>query len=223
MVPRYGEDPDPRRNGGAGQAPRAIAVDRPMPTIVPTQNGAQLVAAFMAKHYGGHETPGSPLGMPADTITAKDHNAVVTSHLTNFYTSNSAGGQGDLFKPLNAITAQGNHQAEVRAFMVKYYGGNDAIGVDMPMRTITALERFGLVTVHGELYVIADIGMRMLAPRELYRAQGFPDSYRIALEVDGKPLPKDAQVRMVGNSVCPPVAAALARAQFEDQVIEVAA
>jgi DNA (cytosine-5)-methyltransferase 1 len=65
MVPRYGEDPDPRRGGGAGQAPRAIAVDRPMPTIVPTQNGAQLVAAFMAKHYGGHETPGSPLGMPA--------------------------------------------------------------------------------------------------------------------------------------------------------------
>jgi DNA (cytosine-5)-methyltransferase 1 len=107
--------------------------------------------------------------------------------------------------------------------MVKYYGGNDAIGVDMPMRTITALERFGLVTVHGEPYVIADIGMRMLAPRELYRAQGFPDSYRIALEVDGRPLPKDAQVRMVGNSVCPPVAAALARAQFEDQVIEVAA
>jgi DNA (cytosine-5)-methyltransferase 1 len=79
------------------------------------------------------------------------------------------------------------------------------------------------VTVHGEPYVIADIGMRMLAPRELYRAQGFGDAYLIVPVVNGKPLSKEAQVRMVGNSVCPPLAAAVARAQFEDQVIEVAA
>jgi DNA (cytosine-5)-methyltransferase 1 len=212
---RYGER--------EGQAPRAISIERPMPTIVPTQNGAQLVAAFMAKHYGGHETPGSKLAQPIDTVTARDHNALVVSHLSNFYTSNTNGGQGDLFRPMPAVMAQGNHQAEIRAFMVKYYGSNDAVALDVPMRTVTGADRFGLVTVHGEPYVIADIGMRMLAPRELYRAQGFPDEYLIDVEVDGRPLPKEAQVRMVGNSVCPPIAAAIARAQFEDRVIEVAA
>ena len=64
-------------------------------------------------------------------------------------------------------------------------------------------------------YVIADIGLRMLTPPELYRAQGFPGDYLIAPEVDGKRLSKTAQVRMCGNSVCPPIAAAVARAQFE--------
>jgi DNA (cytosine-5)-methyltransferase 1 len=68
------------------------------------------------------------------------------------------------------------------------------------------------VTVDGHEYVIADIGMRMLQPRELYRAQGFPDDYRIDVEFNGKPLTKTAQVRMCGNSVCPPLAAAIVAA-----------
>jgi DNA (cytosine-5)-methyltransferase 1 len=71
--------------------------------------------------------------------------------------------------------------------------------------------------VHGVDYVIVDIGMRMLQPRELYRAQGFPESYVIDIQFKGKALPKDAQVRMVGNSVCPPVAAAIIRANFSAQ------
>jgi DNA (cytosine-5)-methyltransferase 1 len=68
------------------------------------------------------------------------------------------------------------------------------------VQTVTSLDRFGLVTVHGAQYVVADIGMRMLAARELYRAQGFPDDYLIDIEVDGKRLTNKAQVRMVGNS-----------------------
>lgn len=82
------------------------------------------------------------------------------------------------------------------------------------MRTTTSKERFGLVTIHGEEYMIADIGLRMLSPRELYRAQGFPDDYKIAPEFNGKPLTKTAQVRMCGNSVCPPNAAAVVRSQY---------
>jgi DNA (cytosine-5)-methyltransferase 1 len=73
-------------------------------------------------------------------------------------------------------------------------------------------DRFGLVTIEGFEYAIVDIGMRMLAPRELYRAQGFPDSYRIDIEYKGKPMTKTAQVRMCGNSVCPPLAAAIVAA-----------
>jgi len=72
------------------------------------------------------------------------------------------------------------------------------------------------VMVAGEPFVLADIGMRMLSPRELFRAQGFPDDYVIDLTVDGRPLPKSAQVRMCGNSVCPPLAAALVSANVPE-------
>ena len=77
------------------------------------------------------------------------------------------------------------------------------------------------VSIEGETYAIADIGMRMLQPRELFRAQGFPDSYVIDPVVNGRPLPKSAQVRMVGNSVCPPVAAAIVQANVACEVRDV--
>lgn len=216
LVPRYGER--------EGQEPRCVSVERPMPTIVPTQNGGQIVSAFLAKHNGGHEATGQGLEEAVHTVVARENKALVVSHLTSLYTSNSCGGQGDLRKPMKTVTAEGNHFAQVNAFLVAYYG-NEKDGGDLndPMRTVTARERFGLVTVRGEPYVIADIGMRMLAPRELYRAQGFPDSYVIDLVVDGKRLPKDAQVRMCGNSVCPPIAAAVVRAQFEGRTAEATA
>ena len=89
---------------------------------------------------------------------------------------------------------------------------------------MTTKPRFGLVTVSGQQYQIADIGMRMLQPRELYRAQGFPDTYIIDHGSDGRPLPKDAQVRMCGNSVCPPLARAIVAANYaERQAMEQAA
>jgi DNA (cytosine-5)-methyltransferase 1 len=222
MVPRYGEDP--HRNGGRGQEPRALSVERPMPTIVPTQNGAQLVAAFMAKHYGDTgQRPGSSPAVNRSTITSSDHNALVASSLVKLKGTTASSRRATARAPAAHRAGRRQHYAEVRAFMVAYYG-NEKDGGTMqdPMRTVTAKERFGLVTVHGEPFVIADIGMRMLAPRELYRAQGFPDSYVIAPMIDGRPMPKDAQVRCVGNSVCPPIAMAVARAQFEQQVNEVA-
>lgn len=72
------------------------------------------------------------------------------------------------------------------------------------------------MTVKGEDYLIADIGMRMLQPRELYRAQGFPDSYIIDRGADGRVLSKAAQVRMCGNSVCPPLARAIVAANYSE-------
>jgi DNA (cytosine-5)-methyltransferase 1 len=71
--------------------------------------------------------------------------------------------------------------------------------------------RAGIVTVDGADYLIVDIGCRMLEPEELKLAQGFPRDYIIAFDLHGKPLPKHAQVRMVGNSVCPQVASAVIR------------
>ncbi len=213
LVPRYGER--------EGQAPRARTVDAPMPTIVPSRNGAQLVQAFLAKHYGGHETPGGQLSMPFDTVTARDHHALVASHLMKLKGTCAHGQRLDA--PVPAVQAEGNHLAEVRAFLLKYYGPDQDPRMEEPMHTLTSRDRFGLVMVQGAPYQVVDIGMRMLAPHELFAAQGFHDDYIIDPVVDGRPLPKDAQVRCVGNSVCPPVAAALARAQFEQQVLEVCA
>ena len=90
---------------------------------------------------------------------------------------------------------------------------------------MTAKPRFGLVTVtiDGEEYVVVDIGMRMLEPHELFRAQGFTDDYQIApVGPKGKPLTKTAQIRMCGNSVAPPVAAAIVRANLGDEPREAA-
>jgi DNA (cytosine-5)-methyltransferase 1 len=213
LVPRYGER--------TGQEPRSMRADGPMPTVVPTQNGASLVAAFMAKHYGGHETPGSAISTPFDTVTATDHHALVASSLVKLKGTSRDGQQLSL--PLHTVQAGGLHYAEVRAFLARYNGTSVGQGLSSPISTIDTRDRFGLVTVHGESYTIADIGMRMLAPRELYRAQGFPESYRIDVEFKGKPLSKTAQVRMCGNSVCPPLAAAIVRANLSVEVSEVAA
>lgn len=157
------------------------------PFIVGVGQKHALVAAFLAKHYGG--VVGSDLRQPIGTITAVDHHSLVTAELGT------------------------DHSAEVRAFLCAYYSADrDGQSVRDPMRTIPTRDRFGLVMVEGREYEIADIGLRMLQPRELYRAQGFPDEYIIDRGPDGKPLPKTAQVRMVGNSVCPPVARAIVAA-----------
>jgi DNA (cytosine-5)-methyltransferase 1 len=230
----------------AGQAPRVPGLDKPLGTIVNGQKHA-LVAAFLAKHYGG--VVGSPLPEPIGTVTSVDHHslvaanvvrqnfgdkpsdsldeplrtvttqhnkhALVTSHLAKLRgTSNSA----STAEPLATVSAQGFHHAEVRALLLKFYGqgGQDQHLTD-PLHTVTTKDRFGLVTVHGEDYFIADIGMRMLQPRELYRAQGFPDSYVIDRGADGRQLSKAAQVRMCGNSVCPPLARAIVAANYCEQ------
>lgn len=224
LKPRYGEDPDPTRRGGLGQAPRVRSLEEPMPVIVPTGNGGDLVAAFLAKHYGGHETPGSQLDLPIGTLTTQDHHHLVAAHIKrDFGTSTGA----PIDSPLPTITSDGGgHASLVASFLMAYYGTQQQTGnLFDPAPTLTAKERLALVTVNSVEYVIADIGMRMLVPRELYRAQGFPDSYRIDVEFNGKPLTKTAQVRMVGNSVPPEVACAILKSVFrsESEPEEVAA
>lgn len=183
----YGERP--------GQDPRALSVEEPMPTVVPTGNGGSVVAAFLAKHNGGNEATGQKVEQPLDTVTAIDSKAVVTSHLMKMRGTCAHGQKVD--QPMPTITAGGFHLAEVRSLLKKFYGkeaGN------------------GIVTIGGEQYQIVDIQMRMLTPRELARAQGFHEEYILDPVVDGKPLTERSQVRMIGNSVCPPLAQALVEA-----------
>ena len=226
LVPRYGER--------VGQEPRALDVKAPAPTVVPTGNGGSLVAAHLTKFRTG--STGSEMGEPMHTITAgpKENPAgaphamgMVAASLTKLRgdpESHAPGQPAD--EPLHTVSAQGTHHAEVRAFLVKYYG-NEQEGHDLrePAGTATTRDRFGLVTVNGEEYAISDIGLRMLAPAELFRAQGFPTSYIIdrglfRCKLTGKtwiaPLTKSAQVRMCGNSVCPPLAEALVRANVPE-------
>lgn len=207
---------------------RCRDVRTPLPTQTCDPRFA-MVTAFLAKHYGGHETPGSSLRRPIDTITCRDHNALVTSHLMKLKGSCRHG--QSLREPLHTIAAGGNHFAEVRAFLIKFYSsGGRWASLKQPMPTITATDRLGLVTVRGEDYMIADIGMRKLTPRELFRGNGFPDSYIIDPWVDDRrdkrgrrlkpgPLSAEAQVDLCGNSVPPGFARAMVHAQFARSVI----
>lgn len=122
-------------------------------------------------------------------------------------------------EPLGTITSQGGHIAEVRAFLIKYYGQGTGQGVKSPLDTITGNDRFGLVTIKGEPYQIVDIGLRMLTPRELFNAQGFPADYIIDVGADGKAMTKKNQVAKVGNSVVPMLAEALVRANMTESAM----
>ncbi|MCX5592484.1 DNA cytosine methyltransferase [Alcaligenes endophyticus] len=153
---------------------------------------------------------------PLNTVTASGAPAgLVTSHLVKL--RNNQFGQS-VEEPMPTLTAGGGHVGEVRSFLIKYYGNDqDGVSLHEPLHTVPTRDRFGLVTVHGVDYQIVDIGLRMLSPRELYRAQGFPESYIIDHVADNKPLTKTAQVRMCGNSVCPPLAQALVLANYSEQ------
>jgi DNA (cytosine-5)-methyltransferase 1 len=186
--------------------------DEPTHTI--TSGGAHLhlVAAFLAQH--NTEMVGHKASEPVSTIVQKGcTQAVVSAGLVSLKGADRRGSAPDAPHP--TVTAQGCHSADVRAFLVKYYGegGTDQSAAD-PLHTVPTKARFGLVTIAGETYEIADIGMRMLTPRELFRAQGFPDSYSIDRGADGVALTQSAQIRMCGNSVSPPVAAALVAANY---------
>jgi DNA (cytosine-5)-methyltransferase 1 len=196
-----------------GQAPRVPGLGKPLGTVVAGASKHALVAAFLAKHYTG--VIGSELVQPIGTVTATDHHSLVAATVAGLAHSDRGRAErppADIKAPLSTIHAGGGNHALVSAFLTAYYGSDQDTPLSDPLHTVTTKPRFGLVTVAGEQYQIADIGMRMLQPRELYTAQGFPASYIIDRGADGRVLPKDAQVRMCGNSVCPPVAAAIVRA-----------
>lgn len=210
--------------GGEPQAGKtAAALHDPAPTVLATGGPQALVAAQLVdaahadvsptgvKRWGkGHRD----ICQPLNTVTASGNAALVTSHLAKLRGTSSSAATSE---PLHTISAQGQHHAEVRALLLKYYGTDQDPQLGEPLHTVTTKDRFGLVTVAGQDYVIADIGMRMLQPRELYRAQGFPEAYIIGRGADGRQLSKAAQVRMCGNSVCPPLARAIVAANYSER------
>ncbi|MGE6106726.1 DNA cytosine methyltransferase [Aeromonas sobria] len=188
------------------------SVEDPLGTVMAKADKSQLVTAFLAKHYTG--VVGAELTQPLPTVTTVDHNALVTSHLVKLRGTCQHG--QPVTEPMPTVTAGGLHIGEVRAFLLKYYGTDSTIPCSEPLHTVTTRDRFGLVTVRGEDYQIVDIGMRMLEPHELFPAQGFLDTYVIDRDASGKKFTKVAQVARCGNAVCPPVAAALVRANLPE-------
>lgn len=209
------------RNGERdGQRPRALDIDKPLTTVTGQGSQGAVVAAFLAQHNGGangHQAYGRALDEPMQTIAGNVNKAPVAVFLDKLHGSALAGQRLD--EPAPTVAAGGGrgggHAALVAAFLCAYYGSErDGQALDEPTRTVTAKPRLGLVTVtiDGTEYVVVDIAMRMLQPRELARAQGFPDDYAISTGTDTK----GDQVARIGNSVCPDVAAALVRANLVD-------
>ena len=173
-----------------------------------------LVTSFLHKYYdGGYTGAGENMKNPLPTVTAWDHNSVVTANLIQM--NNHCDGR-DMREPIPTITAGDGHFGEVRAFLIKYYGQGTGQDIKAPLDTVTAQDRFGLVTINGVDYQIVDIGLRMLEPRELYGCQGFPDDYIIDHDYTGKTYPRSEQVRRCGNAVCPPIPAALVKANLPE-------
>ena len=192
---------------------RGQSIDEPIMTV-DGSNRYGLVASFLHKYYGGgYKGAGESMEKPLPTVTSLDHNSVVTANLIQM--NNHCDGR-DIREPIPTITAGDGHFGEVRAFLVKYYGQGTGQDIKEPLDTVTSRDRFGLVTIEGVDYQIVDIGLRMLEPQELYGCQGFPDDYIIDHDYTGKTYPRSEQVRRCGNAVCPPIPAALVRANLPD-------
>ncbi|MCC5068289.1 DNA cytosine methyltransferase [Xanthomonas campestris] len=202
-------------------------IQGPLGTVVASGGGQGLMTAFLEQANGGfYEGGGRDAREPMSTITATgSKQQLATTHLVTM--RKSAHGQ-DAAEPLGTVCAGAVHHGivectlsaeqkagalQVAALLVKYYGSGIAVDLREPLDTATTRDRMALVTVviQGTPYVIVDIGLRMLKPHELFRAQGFPASYQIQRTADGRAISTSAAVRMCGNSVSPPPLVALAR------------
>lgn len=192
---------------------RGQSIEDPIMTV-DSSNRYGLVTSFLHKYYdGGYTGAGDSLTNPLPTVTSWDHNSMCAVNLIQM--NNHCDGR-NVKDPIPTITAGDGHFGEVRAFLIKYYGQGTGQDVKEPLDTVTSRDRFGLVTINGTDYKIVDIGLRMLEPRELYGCQGFPDDYIIDHDYTGKKYPRSEQVRRCGNAVCPPIPAALVRANLPE-------
>jgi len=194
------------------------SIKEPNGTITPGGGGkSALVAAFLTEHANGSKQRTFDIEEPLRTQCAEvkgGHFALVAPFLAKNY-GGVVGTRID--KPAGTVTTK-DHHSLVNAFLINYYSngsGKTGASLKNPAPTIPTKDRMGLVTIQGQDYKIVDIGMRMLQPRELFNAQGFSSDYIIDPTYNGKPFTKKAQVRMCGNSVCPPVAQALIEANYQ--------
>lgn len=183
-------------------------IDTPLPTTLTSGSQNQLLSAYIVKHYS--DRVGSPADAPLPTTSARGtQNQLLAANLIRFNFDDAG---VNVEAPLPTAT-HFNHIGLVYSFLVKYFGTAIGTELELPLPTVTGKARFGLVTVTvaGEQYILVDIGMRMLTPRELATAQGFPADYVLTGT-------KTSQIARIGNSVCPQVAAAIVGANVNSDV-----
>lgn len=200
-----------------GNAREGIDLREPVQTITGKDREA-LTTAFCSKYFTGVE--GSELNDPLSTVTAVDHNSLVLSHLAHFKGKDKGQSCHD---PLMTVTARDGQFADVRTTIVKWDRQTD-LGYWNEVRKMLnrycgynlAADEILLLNIRGIWYYVSDIGLRMLTPRELYDAMGFPHDYIIDRDVHGNPITRADQVARCGNAVCPAVAEALVRANLPE-------
>lgn len=197
---------------------RAAGLNVPLNTV-DSSNRYGLTCANLVKYYGG--VIGDDLNKPLPTVTAIDHNAICAAHVVK-YKRDELGTMPT--EPLPTQTSASVFGL-CKTVLCKVDDCEDLhywpqIRELLNLHCGYALENDDvlLLNIGGTLYYIADIGLRMLSPRELYNAMGFPPDYIIERDYTGKPYPKNEQVARCGNAVCPPMAAAVARANFPEYV-----
>lgn len=214
----YGERP--------GQAPRALDVAAPLGTVVAGGAKHAPIAAFLAQHNGGPrmgQHAGHDLREPISTIAGRgSHQMPVAAWFAKYYGTGD-GARTD--EPMHTVTVKdrmGHMQAELAAppFTPEHEARAREVAEFLRAHDAWDGGEFVTLTIDGATFVVVDIGMRMLTPRELFNAQGFPSDYVIdgvweGLDMDAprwRAFPKDVQVSCCGNSVCPPLAEALVAA-----------
>ena len=195
---------------------RASGMDVPINTV-DASNRYGLTCANLVEYYGN----GVPLDLsePMHTVTAHDREALTAAHIVEFKGQDI--GQS-VASPLRTITASAGEFAQCRAWLAKANGGN--LGHWPEIRELLNRhcgyrlkeDEVILLMIRGIAYYIADITLRMLTPRELYNAMGFPPDYIIDRDYMGNAYGKTKQVARCGNAVCPPLAEAMVRANLPE-------
>jgi DNA (cytosine-5)-methyltransferase 1 len=209
---------DSRREGGVN--PGRDARD---PLSTATATGAQqgVVAAFISRQFGtstGHEAH-APLA--TTTADGGGKSMLVAPHLHAYYGVDQDTPEDEPFHTLTTKPRFSHIEARIDAppFTEDQADRARMVADFMREHGLWDEREFVTVEIDGVTFVIVDIGMRMLTPRELYNAQGFPRNYVIDRDADGKLFSKSVQVSCVGNSVSPPVAAALVAANCNHMAV----
>ncbi|MBX5021198.1 DNA cytosine methyltransferase [Rhizobium lentis] len=204
---------DSRRIGGVNPG---RAADEPISTV--TSTGAQqgVVSAFVSSQFGA--SVGHGADEPSATVTAGvNKSALVAPHLHAYYGSDQDTPENEPFHTLTTKPRFSHVEAAISAppFTEDQHERAREVAAFLRSHGFWDEREFVTLTIGDAEFVIIDIGMRMLTPRELYSAQGFPADYKIEADADGRPFPKNVQVSCVGNSVSPPVAAAIVAANCQ--------
>lgn len=202
---------------GNGQA---VGVDDPLHTVTSHDRDALAMVHIQKYFSGGYQGCGDDAGAPLSTVTALPRHGICAAHVVEFKGQDI--GQ-DVHRPLRTVTASAGEFAECRAVLAKV-DGTQSLGHWPKIRALLNKycsyqlqeDEVILLIIRGVAYFIADILLRMLTPRELYNAMGFPPDYIIDRDHRGRPYPKSKQVARCGNAVCPPMARAMVQANFPE-------